>query len=99
MITIFMASVLMFFQAGNGAPELAEGRMIEAGGEAIDIHVGHLVPCVADWNNDGKKDLLVGQFAGGMIMVYVNTGTDESPVFEGSRTLLAGGAPISLPAG
>ena len=44
------------------------------------------VPRVVDWDNDGRKDLIVGQWSGptyGMnLFVYLNNGTDESPVFD-----------------
>ena len=69
------------------------------GGKPIDIEVGHLVPCTLDWNGDGKKDLIVGQFAGGKIRLYLNQGTDKAPEFGDFSFLEAGGEQISLPAG
>ena len=80
-------------------PKLREGIKIKAAGKPIDIEVGHLVPCVTDWNNDGKKDLIVGQFANGAIRLYLNEGTDTEPVFGDSSFLQAGGKPIRLDAG
>jgi len=35
-----------------------------------------------DWNNDGKKDLLTGEY-NGTVRVYLNTGTDANPAFNG----------------
>ena len=35
---------------------------------------GYAAPCWADVTGDGKKDLLVGQFAGGKIKVYPGLG-------------------------
>jgi hypothetical protein len=75
------------------------GVKVEADGNAIDIRIGHLVPCVMDWNADGKKDLVVGQFSGGKIRLYLNHGTDKSPVFKDYSFLHAGGKVISLAAG
>jgi hypothetical protein len=43
-----------------------------------------------DWNNDGKKDLLVGEQAG-YLRIYLNTGTDASPVFSGYSLVKVGG--------
>jgi len=37
---------------------------------------------VADWDSDGQKDLLVGE-ADGYIRIYINTGTDDNPLFDG----------------
>jgi len=79
--------------------ELGKGVKLEAAGKPIDAEVGHLVPWVADWNGDGRKDLLVGQFVGGKIALYLNEGTDAAPRFGSGRFLEAGGKEISLPAG
>ena len=76
-----------------------EGVRIKAAGEPIDIDIGHLVPQACDWNNDGKKDLIVGQFSGGAIRLYLNEGTNAAPVFGESSLLNAGGKPIRLDAG
>ena len=76
-----------------------EGTKLQADGKTIDVDIGHLVPCVLDWNGDGKKDLIVGQFSGGKIRLYLNQGTDAAPVLKESGTLKAGGKEISLPSG
>lgn len=82
-----------------GEPKFAAGVKLEAAGKPIDVKVGHLVPHVCDWNNDGKKDLLVGQFLNGAIRLYLNQGTNAAPVFGESSFLQAGGKPIRLDAG
>lgn len=76
-----------------------EGVRLKASNEVIDVEIGHLVPCVSDWNSDGKKDLIVGQFSGGKIRLYLNHGTDKEPVFKDFEYLKAAGSEISLPAG
>ena len=91
-------------QSGQTQPvaaetRLAKGGMWEAAGKPIDVEIGHLVPRVCDWNNDGKKDLIVGQFASGAIRLYLNQGTDAAPVFREPSLLQAGGKPIRLDAG
>ena len=53
-------------------------------------------PDVADWNNDGKRDLLVGMFSGGKVMLFLNTGTDTAPQFESGELLTAGGEEIHV---
>jgi hypothetical protein len=82
-----------------GFAAFQEGVKLKADGQVIDVDIGHLVPCVTDWNADGKKDLIVGQFSGGKIRLYLNHGTDSAPVFKEFTYLRAGGAEISLPAG
>lgn len=83
----------------EGPPELSEGQKLHAKGEVIDVDIGHLVPCVADWNNDGRKDLIVGQFSQGKIRLYLNKGTDAEPLFDDFVYLKAGGREITLEAG
>jgi hypothetical protein len=79
--------------------DFQQGVRLKAANEIIDIKVGHLVPHVTDWNNDGKKDMLLGQFSGGAIHLYLNIGTDEAPVFGEGELLQAGHKPIKLDAG
>ncbi|MFC1492425.1 hypothetical protein ACFL6O_00575 [candidate division KSB1 bacterium] len=76
-----------------------QGVRILSDGKPIDVEIGHSVPTVADWNNDGKKDLVVGQFGKGKIRLYLNQGTDSRPAFNGFEYLKAGGKEISLPSG
>src|SRR5262249_51790432 len=42
---------------------------------------GHAAPAVGDFYGDGKPALLVGQFSGGKLRVYRNTGTAGAPKF------------------
>ena len=60
---------------------------------------GFAIPCVADWNKDGKKDLLVGFQDLGEIAFYENLGTDAQPCFTNFTVLKAGGQVIKLTAG
>ena len=52
-------------------------------------------PLVTDWDGDGLKDLLVGQFHRGLVRVYYNQNTNEKPVFSGWSLLYADGQPLS----
>ncbi|MFC1781176.1 FG-GAP repeat domain-containing protein [Planctomycetota bacterium] len=74
---------------GNGK-ENNDGVVFNVGPEkfvksmSIDVKVpGYSVPSVSDWNNDGLKDLIVGQGGGGedgKIRVYLNFGTNDEPL-------------------
>jgi hypothetical protein len=44
-----------------------------------------------DWNNDGKKDIVTGEYNGN-IRIYLNTNTDADPVFNGYALLDVAGA-------
>jgi hypothetical protein len=79
----------------DGAPELAAGVYIYEGSSPISVTWGDSAPSVVDWNNDGRKDLLVGQEYNGHINLYVNVGTDTDPVFTGSSLVEASGTPIT----
>ena len=52
-------------------------------------------PAAVDWNRDGKKDLLVGEYSG-RIFYFENKGTDADPVFNGFLYLFAGGGLIDV---
>lgn len=54
----------------------------------------YAIPCVADWNGDGRKDLLVGYRTTDKIALYLNVGGDANPVFTTFTNLQAGGADI-----
>lgn len=96
----FLILLLMLpYSQERRIPELSEGQEILAGGKPIEIKAGHLVPCVADWNGDGKPDLVLGQYTGGRIRLYLNRGTDAEPFFEKFEFLKAAGRIISLPVG
>lgn len=94
-----MLSFVAALTAAAGLPQLSTGVRLSAQGKPIDAEIGHLVPTVVDWNGDGKKDLIVGQFANGAIRLYLNEGTDAEPKFGQFAYLEVGDKPIRLDAG
>ena len=76
-----------------------DAGLIEAGGAPILVG-SYSVPSVADWNNDGRPDLLVGEKANGdgKIRVYLNQGEAGAPVFDAFSYVQAGGADLAVPA-
>jgi hypothetical protein len=65
---------------GEGAPgDLLPPVRIEAGGTPIDTDVGHAAPFVGDFDGDGARDLLVGQFGDGILWIFRNEGTNALP--------------------
>jgi len=91
--------VLLCGTAFGKLPEFETGVRLQADGKNIDVSVGHLVPAVMDWNGDGKKDLIIGQFSGGKISVFLNRGSDKAPTFKDFSALRADAKEIRLPAG
>jgi len=49
-------------------------------------------PYIVDWNNDGKKDLILGQ-GSGEIAVFINMGSNQQPLFGGPWGFYLGMAP------
>ncbi len=68
---------------------------LECAGVPIDV-VYYGSPCVVDWDGDGLKDLITGQFYYGNIRFYQNEGTNESPVFNSFSYLEADGTTIAM---
>ncbi len=80
------------------APLFHAPDTIKANG--VNIDVGYYgSPYVYDWNGDGKKDLIVGQFTSGKIRFYTNIGTNNNPVFSNYIFIKANGIDITLPSG
>jgi hypothetical protein len=50
----------------------------------------YCVPCVVDWNEDNKKDLVLGA-GNGTLLVYLNEGSDSDPLFSSPVSIEAGG--------
>ena len=42
---------------------------------------------MVDWDLDGLKDLILGQFSYGYIYFYKNVGTNSAPIFTGSESI------------
>jgi len=72
----------------NPVPIQASGSNINVGSNGS--------PFVFDWNSDGRKDLLLGQYTEGRIRFYANTGTNNNPAFGTFTYLQADGSDIIL---
>lgn len=74
-----------------GNPQLTAQGTILVAGSPIDIG-DYSQPWVNDWNEDAKKDLMVGA-SDGRVYLYINVGTNASPVFNTTQwvTLATGG--------
>jgi hypothetical protein len=79
---------LFLNQGSNEESNFAPGVMVQAAGKDLDVG-GRAYPCVVDWNEDGRKDLVMGN-GSGEIFLYLNEGANEQPIF---------GKPIKLNGG
>ena len=107
-----------FAQCGGRTPVIsryrfASGVRLLSAGQPIDVTTGHAAPRVYDFNGDGARDLLVGEFGSGRyrgettsdnsalanarLRIYLNKGTNDSPRYDGFRYLQAGGENASVP--
>jgi hypothetical protein len=78
---------------------LAEPFLATAGGKVIKVEIGHAAPIFADYDGDGLKDLLVGQFGEGKMRIYKNVGTQTEPKFDSFTWFEAGGKVAHIDAG
>jgi len=80
-------------------PRFDGGTLLEVGepGLKTAIDVGQrTTPIVVDWDNDGKRDLLVGA-KDGMLRLYINEGTDPSWDFRTEQIVQEDGADLVVP--
>ncbi len=72
--------ITLFLNNGNkGNPQLIKKGFVKAG--SSDLFVGNRAsPVFVDWNNDSKRDLVVGDDAG-YVRLYLNSGTNSDPQF------------------
>lgn len=92
-ISLFAASLLA------QVPTYENYCYVYADGARIDLPIGHASPLVTDWDLDGDKDLFVGRFQSGNIMVFNNDGSNDSPILAYTGLLQAGGGNLSVPSG
>jgi len=93
-LTLFLAVIFSMDQAFGDEPTLKSGRLLTLTGGALSVD-RHSAPEIVDWNNDGKKDILIGQFAYGYIWLFINTGTELNPAFTSGVKLMVGASPIT----
>ncbi len=92
-VLVICASVLFgeIVEFSSAGPLFCDGARINVGSYAA--------PLAVDWNDDGKKDLICGQFDYGYIRFYPNVGTNSAPVFDEYYYLMDGTEYITLPYG
>ncbi len=87
----------MTFFRGTSTGNLTDDGYLVADGAYI-IADNNSWPTVYDWDEDGRKDLLVGQEGIGQpcnVYVYLNEGTNAAPVFGDSTPVLFNGSPLT----
>lgn len=80
----------------QSTPTFTAAIRLQANGFDIKVDTYTSVPCVVDWNQDGKKDLLVGCFYYGNVYLFLNSGTNAAPIFTTGSKLQADNREISV---
>lgn len=78
-VLVLVTTLSVPCRGGEVASELAPPLRIEAGGKPIDTDTGHAHPLAVDWDGDGDRDLLVGQFGSGLLWIFENEGIAAAP--------------------
>lgn len=66
----------------------------DVAGNALAVE-SYCTPCVIDWNDNNKKDILLGS-GNGKLVLYRNEGSDADPAFSSPMTIEAGGIPVEI---
>jgi hypothetical protein len=91
-----VGKVRVFINEGSDvAPDFRTSQFLQNNGADLVVFGARASPCVADFDDDGRKDLLTGN-TNGQLLFYANTGTDESPSFSGYELVTADGVVIDL---
>jgi hypothetical protein len=96
-LKIAFACAAMMLLAGLSwaeMPDFKKAVRIRDGANFLKV-ASDPTPTMVDWNNDGAKDLITGQFTQGHIWLFLNQGTDLNPVFSGGSYVESGGTPIT----
>jgi hypothetical protein len=75
------------------APAFGQPKPLEAGGKPMVIESGDAAPVAADWDGDGRIDLLAGT-GNGSVLWYRNIGTPKEPKLAEAQVLVP---PASIP--
>jgi len=95
----FTIMVSTSFALAAFMPKFTSSGKIKCNGSNIN-DVSFATMCVTDWDSDGKKDLIVGEFGPNQkVRFYKNSGTNPAPAFTAYTYLKAAGADIKLSGG
>jgi len=87
--------VRLFINSGsNASPVFTSFTYIKVAGSTFDCGYNSM-PVVTDWNEDGKKDLLIGEHDG-KIFLLLNVNTDADPVFQTTSFIQNGSSVLDI---
>jgi hypothetical protein len=74
-------------EGSNESPRYGTRTRLKAGGKEIKVK-GPSAPCLVDWNEDGRKDLLAGD-GGGYLHLFLNSGSAAAPDYASTSRVQA----------
>jgi len=93
-------TVRLYLNINTDADPLFDaGQFLQVGlpGAKVNINVGaRATLCVVDWNNDARKDLVVGGYDG-RVRLFINEGTDTEPDFRNETFAQDNGGDLVVP--
>ena len=105
-VASLLASTASSPQAGD---DLKKPFRLKSGSEIIDVNTGHAAPYLFDFDGDGVRDLLVGEFGKGRLdfegqlyvrgrlRIYRNVGSETKPHYDGFKWFQADGKIAEVP--
>ncbi len=97
-LSLLVLAALLAPLALGVTPSFMGPKLINDAGVPIDVGY-YGAPTMYDWNHDGAKDLILGQYDFGKIRLYLNVGPDTAPEFNGYTFFQAGDSDITRPYG
>ena len=74
-------ALVYYSNQGSNTLPVFSSPIVLKDAEGLEIAVdSYCTPCVVDWNEDNKKDILLGS-GGGTLSLYLNRGSDSEPLF------------------
>jgi hypothetical protein len=94
------SKIAVFINTGTDAqPVFSAPTNLQAAGTDIYLPSGGCgapAPFVCDYDQDGRRDLLVGEGTYGYVYFYRNTNTDAAPILTSGIQIQAAGAPLAV---
>jgi len=79
-------------ESGGRALEWAAAVPLEVAGQELDIASTNAQPCLADWDGDGRPDLLIGS-GDGRVLLLRDTAPEGEPRLDAPRVLVPAAPP------
>jgi hypothetical protein len=82
-------------QGSNATPVFSSpAELTDSEGQPLAVD-SYCTPCVVDWNEDNRKDILLGSGRGTLVL-YLNQGSDSEPLFAPPLSIEADGSTLDV---